>query len=99
MHRIDRAARGIGRDRSEQRGIEDTEPDFLALHVPAGDAEVLVDRITIGLSPPTQQHAADEKDDHRGPYRPAVLLVLHYSTEVVSEPAPDGEDRQHLDEI
>ena len=28
-----------------------------------------------------------------------MLLVLHHPAEVISQPAADGEDRQHLEEI
>ena len=49
--------------------------------------------------PPAQQHAAEKQGDHRCPNRPAVLLVLDHSAEVISEPAADREDREHLQEI
>ena len=97
VHRIDRTAGGIRCDRGEERGIENAEPDFLPLHVAAGNAETLVNRITIRLRPPAQQHSANEKGQHRGPDGPAVFLILHHSAEVVSQPAADRENRQHLE--
>ena len=101
VHRIDRAAGRIGRDGGEEGGIENAEPDFLALHVAVGrgDAELLMNRIARGFRPPAEQHASDKQDRHRGPNRPAVLLVFDHSAEVISEPAADRENGQHLDEI
>ena len=37
--------------------------------------------------------------DHRRPHRPAVPLVFHHAAEVIGQPAADGEDREHLDEV
>ena len=101
VHRIDRAARRVGRDRGKERGVEDAEADFLALHVAVGrgDAELLMNRIARRFGPPAEQHAADKQDRHRRPNRPAVLLVLDHSAEVISEPAADRENRKHLEEI
>jgi hypothetical protein len=61
VHRIDRTAGGIGCDRGEQCRIEDAEPDFLSFHVAAGNAETLVDWITIRLRPPAQQHSTNKR--------------------------------------
>ena len=56
VHGVDRAARGVRRDRGEQRGVEDAEADFFAFHVAigGGEAELLMDRIAIGLGPPAE---------------------------------------------
>ena len=47
MHRVDRAAGGVGGDRGKKRGVKDAEADFLAFHVAVGrgDAEILMDGI------------------------------------------------------
>src|SRR4029077_5943242 len=99
MHRIDRTAGGICCDRGEKRRTEDPEPDLLALHVAAGNAETLVDWISIRLCPPAQQDAADKQGHHRCPHGPTVLLILNHAAEVVSESGANGEDRQHLEKI
>ena len=101
MHRVDRAAGGVGRDGGEEGGVEDAEADFLALHVAVGgiDAEFLVDGIAGGLAVPGDQHAGKEQREHRRPHGPAVPLVFHHAAEVVSQRARDREDREHLQEV
>ena len=101
VHRVDRAARGVGRDRGEERGIEDAEAHLLALHVAVGggDAEFLVDGIAGGLGLPAHEHAGDEHRKHRAPHRPAVALVFHHAAEVIGERARDREDREHLEKV
>ena len=85
----------------EKCGVENPEADFLALHVAvrSGDAEMMMDGIAGRFRPPAKHHAAEKQRQHRRPHRPAVVLVLDHAAEVVSQPAADGEDRQHLDEI
>ena len=102
VHRVDRAARGVGGDRGEERGVEDAEADFLALHVAVGgsDAEVVDESDCRALSAHQQSSTPPTNNDrHRRPHRPAVLLVLHHSAQVISESAADGENGKHLDEI
>jgi hypothetical protein len=65
VHRIDRAAGGVGGDGGEQGGIEDAKAHFLAFHVAvrAGDAELLVNRIA--RASPTRQNAREKQNHHR----------------------------------
>ena len=62
MHRIHCPARRIGCDRREERGVENTEADFLALHVAVGDsnAKIVMNRVARRLGPPAEENAADK---------------------------------------
>ena len=101
MHRIDGAAGSVGRNRCKQSGIEDAEADLFAFHVAVGqrEAKLVMDRVAPCFSPPTEQHAAQEQSHHRSPDRPAMRLVPDHAAQVVRQPAPDGEDREHLNQI
>ncbi len=101
MHRVDRAARRVGGHGGEQGGIENAEADFLAFHVAigGGDAELLVNRVAFGFRPPAQQCAAEKKNHHGRPDRPAVSLIFRHASEVIRQPAADGEDGQHLQKV
>ena len=68
VHRIDRAARGVGRHRGEQGRIGDAEADFLALHVAAGLSALSAGRCQAGegriagLRPVGDDDAGQEQD-------------------------------------
>ena len=72
VHRVDRAAGCVGRDRGEERGIENAEADFLALHIAVGrgDAELVMNRIARASGPPAEQHAT-EKQESTSPPKPS----------------------------
>ena len=101
VHGIHRAARGIRRDRGEERGIENAETDFLAFHVAIGDgdAELLVNRIAARFRPPAKQNTGEAHGEHRRPDRPAVLLIFRFAAEVIRQRAADAQQREHLEKV
>ena len=91
VHRVDRAAGGIRRDRREKGGVDGPEPDLFAFHVShrGRDAEPVMDRVPAhlevarGQSAPTRKSVAiDQNTAH--PWR--VLPVIEPSVYV--RPAP-----------
>jgi len=45
------------------------------------------------------QRSAEKQNHHRRPDGPAVRLVFGHAAEVIRQPAANGEDGQHLQEI
>ena len=101
MHGVNGAARGVGGDGGEQRGVEDAEANLFALHVAVGrgDTKRVVDGVAVGLGHPADHDAGEEHRGHRAPYGPAVALVFDHAAEVVGERARDREDREHLEKV
>ena len=80
---VDSAAGGVGRDRSEEGGLTDAEPDLFPFHVAAGAtggrrrnlyARLLMNRIASLLGNRGDRSADEEHQRHRREDRPAVLL-------------------------
>ena len=94
VHRVDRAARGIGRDGGEERRVEDAEAHFLALHVAIGriDPELCEVRIARRFEVPADDHAREKDDEHCRPDRPTMALVLDHAAEVPGQAAGDRKD-------
>ena len=99
MHRVDRAARGVGGHHREQRTRGDAEADLLAFHVAASDAELMQDGVAGGLLRVADRDARQEQHDHRRQDRPALARVIHRTAEQPGEPEADQEDRQHLHHV
>ena len=80
--RIHGAAARVGRNGGKERGIGDSEADFLAFHVAAGlhGAHLLVDavqqRIAARFCPVCNRDAGEKQNRHRGPHGPAVLWAI-----------------------
>ena len=99
VHGVDRAA-GCGRgDDGEQRGGNDAEADFLALHIAAGEAHRGERVVAVRFSPVANGHAGEEQDAHDREDGPTLALVADHAAEHIGERRPDREDREHLHEV
>ena len=56
-------------------------------------------RIAARFGPVRRGDTGEKENEHRGPYGPAVTLVLHHSAERVSQPGGDDEDDDHRQEV
>ncbi|MGY3120787.1 hypothetical protein ACVWXQ_004724 [Bradyrhizobium sp. S3.14.4] len=99
MHGVDRAARGGRGHHGEQRGCDDAEADFLALHVAAGQAECMHHRGAVGFRPVGDGDTGDEQHAHHREDRPALALVADHAAEHIGHGRADQEDREHLHEV
>src|SRR5579883_2041784 len=107
MHVVDRAARGVGGDGREERGLGDAEAHLLPFHVAAGldralravDAERGEGRIARRLRPIDRRGAGEEEQPHHREDRPALTLIADHPAEHVGKRRADREDQQHLHEV
>ncbi len=105
MHRVDRAARGVGGYGGPERRIGDAEAHLLALHVAARlrSSGRLISagqqRVAARLSPVCGDHPGQEENRHRRPDGPAVLRRPGHAPERVGQAGRDGEDRDHLQQV
>ena len=77
VHRVDRAARGVGGDGREQGRGGGAEAHLLALHVALRgvDAHRMVDRVAGAFGDVGSGDAARHQEHHRGEDRPALLRI------------------------
>ena len=107
VHRIDRAARCIGRDGRPEDRIGDPEADLLTFHIAAHlrrgrggiDAERGDLRIAGGFRPVGGRHPSKKQQTHGGEDRPTLPLVADHPPEHIGQPDADREDRHHLDQV
>ncbi len=94
VHRVDRAAGGVRGDGGEERRVEDSEPNFLALHIAIGgiDAQLGEDGIAHRFVMPADEERRDKENRHRSPDRPTVTGTFHHPAQVIGQRAGNGKD-------
>ena len=107
MHVVHGAATGVGGDGGEQSGVDDSEANFLALHVAAGlgsgggglEPQLRENGIARLLEAVTDEHARQEHDAEGGEDGPALARVAHHFSEGVGQRRRNHQHQPHLEQV
>src|SRR5208283_85173 len=107
MHGVNRSVRGVRGGRRPDRGIDDSEPDLLALHITAAlgcgcgliDTQLRKLRVATLFAPVRDCYAREEKQSHRGKQRPALPPVSGHFPKSVSQAGAQREKRYRLEQV